>query len=312
LGKQIIVIVGPTCSGKTKLAIKLAKKLSGEIISADSRQIFKYLNIGTATPSSLELKEIKHHFINILTPDEKYDVSIFEKNVLKAVKKILVNNKQPIIVGGSGLYVKAIIDGIFDDVDSDIDYRNELMNLRREKGNEYLFSILEKEDTISAAKMLSSNWKRVIRALEVLHTTGKPIWKIQQEHKRQEKFNFVQFGLKWEREELYRNIEIRVDQMMQDGLVNEVKNILSKGFSTELNSLNTVGYKEIISYLNNQMSLERAVELIKRNTRRFAKRQMTWFRKDDRIKWIEVNNNTDWDNAAEKIAGTNFPEDCRM
>jgi len=301
MGQKVIVIVGPTCSGKTNLGIKLAKKLSGEIISADSRQIFKYLNIGTATPSKNELRKIKHHFINILSPDEKYDVSIFEKDAIKIIQNIRKKNNQPIVVGGSGLYIKAIIDGIFDSVETDLEYRNELMKMRNEKGNEHLYYLLQKTDLKSAGKMLPSNWKRVIRALEVLHVTGKPIWQIQQEHKRKDEYDFVQFGLKWNRQELYRNIEIRVDNMMEEGLVGEVENILNMGYSAELNSLNTVGYKEIISYLNNQITLERAVELIKRNTRRFAKRQMTWFRKDERINWLEINNKTNLNNVVNVI-----------
>ena len=301
MGKKVVVIVGPTCSGKTNLGIKLAKKLSGEIISADSRQFFKYLNIGTATPSKNELKKIKHHFINILNPDEKYDVSIFEKDVFKVIKSIMEKNNQPIVVGGSGLYIKAIIDGIFDSVDTDLEYRTKLMKLRNENGNEYMYSLLQKADSESAEKMLPSNWKRVIRALEVLHVTGKPIWQIQKEHKRNDEYDFVLFGLEWNRQELYRNIEIRVDNMMDKGLVSEVKNILDMGYSAELNSLNTVGYKEIISYLNNEINLERAVELIKRNTRRFAKRQMTWFRKDERINWLGINNKSDLDSVAAGI-----------
>ena len=198
--------------------------------------------------------------------------------IIWLIKQIQKNGKEPIIVGGSGLYIKAIIDGIFD-VGSSTEYRESLMLLRQKNGNEYLYSKLKKADPQSAGKMLPSNWKRVIRALEVLHVTGKPIWQAQEEHLRKANIDFVQFGLNWERTVLYQNIDSRVEQMVQDGLVEEVKNILSNGYSTELNSLNTVGYKEIISYLKNEISLERAVELIKRNTRRFAKRQMTWFRK---------------------------------
>ncbi len=301
MGQQIIVIVGPTCSGKTNLGIELAKKLSGEVISADSRQIFKYLNIGTASPSNSEFQNVKHYFISILNPDEKYDVSIFEKDALNVIKKLLKENKQPIVVGGSGLYIRAVVDGIFDSVETDTTYRNNLMQLCKEKGNEFIYSMLQKVDEQSAKKMQPSNWKRVIRALEVFHVTGKPIWQIQQEHKRKENYSFVQFGLNWNREELYANIDLRVDRMIQAGLVEEVKNILGMGYLPELNSLNTVGYKEIFSYLNNQISLERAVELIKRNTRHFAKRQMTWFRKDDRINWLAVNGESDWDDISEKI-----------
>jgi len=311
MGKPVIVIVGPTCSGKTDIGIKLAEKISGEIISADSRQIFKLLNIGTATPSEPELNSTKHHFINMLYPDEKYDVSVFEKEALHVIEQIQKNGKYPIIVGGSGLYIKAIIDGIFD-VGSDAEYRESLMLLRQKNGNEYLYSKLKEKDPESAAKMLPSNWKRFIRALEVLYVTGKPIWQVQKEHDRETNLNFIQFGLSWKREELYNNINNRVEQMINTGLVNEVKYILQQGYSSELNSLNTVGYKEVVSYLNNQISLERAVELIKRNTRRFAKRQMTWFRKDDRIKWLEVSNKINLDKIAVEIMTSIIQKDAEI
>ncbi len=300
--RKVIVIVGPTCSGKTKVGISLAEKLQTEIISADSRQIYKYLNIGTAKPSRNELAKIKHHFIDFLEPDDDFNVSRFENDALRVINGLIEDGKVPVVVGGSGLYIKALVDGIFNSVDSDDEFRLELKDKREKFGDDFLYDGLKKVDPVSASKMLPQNWKRVMRALEVIHITGEPIWKFQEDYKRKNDCKFVQFGLNWEREMLYRNIEKRVDNMMEDGLVDEVKNVLAKGYSKNLNALNTVGYKEIISYLENQITLDRAIELIKRNTRRYAKRQLTWFRKDDRIKWLPIESEFDLDNAVTSIS----------
>lgn len=290
--KLAIVIVGPTCSGKTSLAINLALKLQTEVISADSRQIYKHLTIGTAKPDKQDLEKVKHHFIDQLNPEVDFNASIFENESLQIIKSLHRQNKVPIIAGGSGLYIKALVDGIFDTVDTDDEYRAELLKLKNEFGNEHLYDLLKEVDPKSADTMLPQNWKRVMRALEVHKSAGKPIWEVQSDHKRKVEINFLQFGLNWNREILYENIELRVDSMIEKGLVEEVKSIISN-YNSSLNSLNTVGYKEIIEYLENKISLERAVELIKRNTRRYAKRQMTWFRKDDRIKWFNINSSDD-------------------
>ncbi len=285
---KIIVISGPTCSGKTKLGLILASKLNSEIISADSRQVYKYLDIGTAKPAKEELHEIFHYFINILEPDQPYNSSRFENDSLNIITDMIQREKVPIVVGGSGLYIKALIDGIFDIVGSDDNFRAQMLRLRKERGNEFIYNELKKVDHESSSKMLPQNWKRVIRALEVFHLTGKTIGELQKDYKRNVEFKFAQYGLKWERSVLYGNIENRVDRMISEGLVAETENVLAMGFVKDLNSLNTVGYKEIISYLENEISLERAIELIKRNTRRFAKRQLTWFRADERIFWFDI------------------------
>ncbi len=298
--QRVIVIAGPTCSGKTNLAVDLAVELDTEIISADSRQIYNYLTIGTAKPSRDELSKVRHHFVNKLNPNEDYNVGLFEKDALEIIHKITSENKIPIIVGGSGLYIKAIIDGIVD-VDSDEELREQLKTEREKFGNEFIFEKLKQIDPNAASTMLPQNWKRVIRAIEVYHLTGRSILEIHEQQKRVMDYSFFQFGLMWERAALYNNINSRVDVMIENGLVDEVKNILSMGYSKELNSLNTVGYKEIISHLSGEISLERAVELIKRNTRRFAKRQLTWFRKDERIKWIKINSINDLLNAKDLI-----------
>ena len=291
--EEVITIVGPTCSGKTNLSLILAEKINGEIISADSRQVYKFLDIGTAKPEQSTIKIIKHYFIDELKPDENFNASIFAKKSEEIIERILAENKNPIVVGGSGLYVKAIIDGISESADTNDEIRKELLEIRKKYGNDFLYDELKKVDEISASKMLPQNWKRVMRALEVVRITGKPIWQHHQDEIKISKFSFKQIGLNWQRESLYKNIENRVDEMIEKGLIDEVKSILNRGFEKSINSLNTVGYKEIIQYLDSKISLDKAIELIKRNTRRYAKRQMTWFNADNRIEWHQIKDEED-------------------
>ncbi|MBK7377490.1 MAG: tRNA (adenosine(37)-N6)-dimethylallyltransferase MiaA [Ignavibacteriales bacterium] len=287
--RTVIVIAGPTCSGKSSLGFLLAKKLNSEIISADSRQIYKYLNIGTAKPDAKILSEIKHHFIDEFVPTQEFNVSKFEKSSLSIFIKLFNVHKIPIVVGGSGLYVRALVDGLFEIGDNDEEYRKHLSDLRKNNGNEFLYEKLISVDPDAAAKMLPQNWKRVMRALEVHHLTGRKISDLHKEYEREINIKYFQFGLNWERNILYERINNRVDEMIKNGLVEEVRSLLTKGFTIELNALNTVGYKEIFSYLDNKISIERAIELIKRNTRHFAKRQLTWFNADKRIHWFKIN-----------------------
>jgi len=299
--EKIIVIVGPTCSGKTYLSLLLAEKLNSEIISADSRQIFKLLDIGTAKPTPLQLQKFKHYFVNELKPDEDFNVSTFANKSENIIRDLFNRKKIPIVVGGSGLYIKSLLDGISESADTNQDIRAELMLIKKVYGNDFLYNELKKVDKISAEKMLPQNWKRVIRALEVFRLTGKPIWQHHIEQKKNSDFDFYQIGLQWDRKLLYQNIEVRVDRMIEDGLVNEVKHILKLGYSKSINSLNTVGYKEIIQYLEDEISFERSIELIKRNTRRYAKRQMTWFNADKRIKWTHIESEKDLDLLSQNI-----------
>lgn len=282
------MIVGPTCSGKTSLSLILAKNLNTEIISADSRQVYKKIDIGTAKPAKDQLINVKHHFIDELNLDEEFNASYFEKKAEIILSILLNNNKIPIVVGGSGLYIKALVDGITETADTDEKIRKELLEIKKNYGLEYLYKELQKVDPQSASSMLPQNWKRVIRALEVFKLTGKPIWQHHLTQNPKKKFDFYQVGLLWEREKLYQNINDRVDKMFNDGLVEEVKKILSEGYSKKLNSLNTVGYKEVINYLDGRITLDQAIELVKRNTRRYAKRQMTWFNADKRIHWYKI------------------------
>jgi tRNA dimethylallyltransferase len=304
LETTVIVIVGPTCSGKTALSIELASKLKTEIISADSRQVYKYLNIGTAKPTKTQLKKIKHNLIDYLNPNENYNANKFSVEAFKIISKLQKQRKIPIVVGGSGLYIKALIDGIIDEVETDEHYRSELYDLRKKHGNDFLYNELKKVDPESADKMLPQNWKRIIRALEVFHLTGKTIGYFHSTQKKKENYSFKQFGLEWDRTKLYELINKRVDDMIANGLVEEVKSILAMGYDIKINALNTVGYKEIISYLENEISLDKAIELIKRNTRHFAKRQLTWFKADKRIKWLHVDSYDDFYRHVELISSS--------
>ena len=300
--EEIVVIVGPTCSGKTFLSLTLAELVDGEIISADSRQMYKLLDIGTAKPSTDQLKKVKHHFVDELDPDADFNASKFAENAKDIFAALIEQHKIPIVVGGSGLYIKALIDGITESADTNTELRQELLEQRKKFGDDFLYAELKKVDKISADKMLPQNWKRVMRALEVFRLTGEPIWHHHSLNKRNSRFQYRQIGLLWDRKILYCNIETRVDEMINSGLVEEVKLILKSGYDKSINSLNTVGYKEIIQYLDNIVSLDRAIELIKRNTRRYAKRQMTWFNADKRIDWIQISSLEDLELLAEKLA----------
>jgi len=293
LGELVVVIVGPTCSGKSGLAIEIAKAFNSEIISADSRQFYKLIDIGTAKPSNFELEEIPHSFISSLELDENFDVSSYEKQALIKIDNLIKRKQIPVITGGSGLYIKALVDGIVD-LAADENIRKELFAKKQKFGNEFLYIELFTVDPAAAKTMLPQNWKRVMRALEVFYITGKSITEFHAlQIRNRNEYQFLQFGLNWKRELLYKRIELRVDEMINLGLVEEVKSILAKGYSETLNSLNSVGYKEIIAYLKEEITLETAISLIKRNTRRYAKRQLTWFRKDERIHWFDIENELD-------------------
>jgi tRNA dimethylallyltransferase len=301
LERKVVVILGPTASGKTLTAISLAKELSSEVISADSRQVYRFLDIGTAKPSVDELNKVKHHFIGTLTPDEDFNVSRFEEDSLEIIRRLHKEGKIPVVAGGSGLYIKALVEGISTTAATDEELRLEIKTKLETLGREHLYEELKIVDPKAASTMLPQNYKRVMRALEVFHLTGRSILEHHEEYERNLDFQFLQFGLNWQRDVLYRNIEKRVDEMIESGLVDEVKSILQMGYSKDLNSLNTVGYKEIILHLSGEISLERAVELIKRNTRRYAKRQMTWFRRNTQINWFDIHSLDDLLSIPEKI-----------
>jgi len=299
---HILVLVGPTASGKTALSLILAEILGGEIISADSRQIYQYLDIGTAKPTPEELKCVPHHFINILHPDQTYNAGEYGQQARTKIDELLNQHRQPILVGGSGLYIRAVIDGFFNGPGKNLEVRERLETEARTLGPEKLFERLKKIDPVSAVKMDATKVRRVIRALEVYESTGTPISAYHSMQEITNPFEATQFGLVWERKDLYHRIERRVDEMLENGLIEEVHGLLNKGYMRSANAMNTVGYKEVFDFIEGKITKEEMIRLIKQNTRHFAKRQLTWFRADKRIKWIPVNDDTNWNECAEQIA----------
>ncbi len=292
---KIVAIVGPTAVGKTNLALQLSRFGNFEVISADSRQIYKYLDIGTAKPSILEREQLKHHLIDILKPSDYYSAGNYAEDALKKYSEILSKGKYPLLVGGSGLYIKALIEGfsIRDDKQNDafnsnIYVRKEMEKILEQYGKEFLYNELFKVDPEAAALYPDKNPRRIIRALEFYYSTGK-LFSESFNTKNDINLQPYYIGLYHNREILYDIINKRVDKMWDSGLIDETKNILKFGYSRDLNSLNTVGYKESISYIDNLISKEQAIELIKRNTRRYAKRQITWFKAISDVKWHKSN-----------------------
>ncbi len=298
--KPVLAIVGPTASGKSQVAMIVAEKLNCEIISADSRQIYKYLDIGTAKPTVNDRNRIVHHFIDELLPNQDFNAGEYLKQGRKRIEEIINKSKQPLIVGGSGLYIGALVDGFFDGPQATPIIRNDLENRINREGIQSLLNELWVVDPVSAAKMLPSNTRRIVRALEVYKITGTPISELQK-IKDAAPFNTIFVGLMWERKKLYERINQRVDWMLDNGLLNEVKQLLEKGYTSDLNSLQTVGYQEVFKYFDGRLTYGEMVLLIKQNSRRYAKRQLTWFRKDDRIKWFAVDEETDFSRLSDSI-----------
>lgn len=289
---NIIIIAGPTASGKTKIGIELAKVLNGEVVSADSMQIYRYMDIGTAKPSLEEMEGIKHHLIDIVNPDEEFSVALFRKYADYAINEIINKGKVPIIVGGTGLYINSLTYSLnFTESPPDKEYREYLTNLAQKYGPNYLHDMLKEIDIEAAKNIHPNNVKRVIRALEVYKNTGKKISEYQAETKLNEPdYNFAYIALDMPRDVLYDRINKRVDLMFKKGLLEEVKMLIKMGYNKNLQSMQAIGYKEVFDFLEGKLSLEDTIELIKQNTRRYAKRQLTWFRKDKRIYWVDVYN----------------------
>lgn len=285
---KVLVIVGPTASGKTLLALQIAQSIPAEIISADSRQVYRHLDIGTAKPSRAELLQVPHHCIDIREPNEKFNAGDFQTLGRKIVDEILLRKKLPIVCGGTGLYVQALIDGFFEQPEFSREIRAELERRIESEGKEALYRELQRVDPASAATMDASKHRRVIRALEVYYETGIPISQFHANHQKDELYDATWIGLRWERSMLYQRINDRVERMFADGFLDEVKQLQAMGFDDRVQALQTVGYKEAFQYLRGEISYERMIELMKQNTRRFAKRQMTWFRKEPRIHWYNI------------------------
>ena len=288
---KVVVIVGPTASGKTAVSIELAKKINGEIISADSMQIYKYMDIGTAKPTLDEMQGIKHYMLDVVMPDETFNVAKYKSMAESAIEEILKKGKVPIIVGGTGLYVNTLVDGIeFADVPGDDEYRNELIEKGYREGAMSIYKELEKVDSESAKKIDPNNIRRVARALEIYKVTGKTKTQLDIESRKEVKYDYRLFGMEWDRETLYNRIDLRVDKMIEAGLIDEVRNVTEK-FKISNTAVQGLGYKEVIEFLNGNISYEEMIEKLKLETRHYAKRQLTWFRRDKRIKWIKPDEN---------------------
>lgn len=279
----LIVIAGPTAVGKTSVAIDVAEHYATEIISADSRQFYKGLTIGTAAPTPQQLERVKHHFVGFLEPEEYFNVGKFEIEVLDLLKQLFTKHHVVIMTGGSGLYIRAVCKGIDEFPDIDEDIRKNLQDILRNEGLPALRRLLIKHDPLYASTVDPANPNRIIRALEVIMQTGKPYSSFLGNRKTQRDFNIIQIALNIDRSELHERINHRVDKMIEDGLIEEAKSFYAK---RHLNSLNTVGYKELFSYFDGELSLENAIEKIKTNTRRYARRQITWFNKDSQFNWL--------------------------
>lgn len=283
---KVIVIVGPTASGKTAVSIELAKKINGEIISADSMQIYKYMDIGTAKPTADEMQGIKHYMLDIVEPDETYNVAKYKKMAENAIEEILAKGKTPIIVGGTGLYINTLVNGIeFLEIEGDTQYRDSLIKRGYEEGANVLHDELKKVDPESAEVIDANNIRRVARALEIYKVTGKTKTQLDIESRKEVKYDYIMFGLEWPREELYSRIDQRVDIMVKSGLIEEVKWLI-ENYKVSSTAMQGLDYKEVVEYLNGDISYEEMVEKLKIETRHYAKRQLTWFRKDTRIKWV--------------------------
>ena len=288
----LIVVAGPTASGKTGLAIDIANYVGGEIVSADSMQIYKYMDIGTAKPTEEEQERAVHHLIDFLEPDDEFSVADYTELAHKTIADITSRGKIAVMAGGTGLYINSVVNDVtFGEMDTDYELREELHKIAEEKGSEYLLSMLAEFDEVSAKRLHPNNLRRIIRAIEFYRVTGKPISQHQQETKQvKSRYNPLMLCIDWDREALYDRINRRVDIMINEGLVDEVKRLMGMGYTKDINSMKGIGYKEVMDYLNGETTLEEAVEIIKQSSRRYAKRQLTWFRRDERIHYVTSEN----------------------
>ena len=287
--KPLIVLTGPTAVGKTSLSISLAKAVNGEIISADSMQVYKGMDIGSAKIRKEEMQGVTHYLVDILEPEEEFHIVKFQELAKAALEEIYAKGKIPILVGGTGFYIQAVTRDIdFTQAEQETSYREELEQFAKEKGAEYLHEKLREVDSKSAENIHANNVKRVIRALEFYHQNGTPISEHNEEQKQQmSPYNLAYFVLTAPREILYERIDRRVDHMMEEGLLEEVKSLRERGCHRGMVSMQGLGYKEILAYLEGEYPLEEAVRILKRDTRHFAKRQLTWFRREQDVIWVD-------------------------
>lgn len=282
---KIAIVGGPTGVGKTELMIEICEEIGAEIISMDSRQIYRYMDIGTAKPTLEQRARVPHHMIDLLDPDEYYNAFMYRKDALKVVEEVVKRGKIPVFVGGTGLYADALMRGIFEGVPADENIRKELRELERREPRT-LRKMLEEFDPEAATRIHPNDLKRTIRALEVYMKTGRRISELQKETKGDERFFVI--VLTRERNELYERINRRVDEMVRNGLVEEVKKLLEMGYSKDLNSMKTIGYKEVVGFLEGRYDFQKMVHFIKRNTRHFARRQLIWFKRYEDAIWYNL------------------------
>lgn len=287
---RVLVLVGPTAVGKTEIALKLAERLKGEIVSADSMQIYQGMDIGTAKPSAQEQQAVPHHLIDVVSPGEAFSVADFQKQARERIAEITQRGHLPILVGGTGLYVRAVIDHYnFILADTDWELRNRLRQQAEEVGLQALYYWLNEIDPVAGKRIHPNDERRIVRALEVYQTTGQPLsfWE-QQVDMGSDRYDLQMFGLTRPREQLYDRINLRVEQMAKSGLVEEARHLLAQGLNERLIANQAIGYKELFAYLRGEETLVEALEKMKQTTRRYAKRQLTWFRADQRIRWLDA------------------------
>lgn len=291
---RLLCLLGPTAVGKTEIAIQLAQRLNAEIVSVDSRQIYRQMDIGTAKPTSEEQQAAPHHLIDCVDVSQPFSVAAYQSLADAAIADIQNRGKQVLLVGGAGLYFRAIVDGLFEGPDADIALRERLEQEAAQRGVEVLHERLRACDPASAERIHPNNLVRVIRALEVYELTGTPMSEHQQQwHQENQRYPFIAFCLTMPRALLYQRIEKRVDGMLANGLIAEVESLLAAGYARDTVALRSFGYRELIGYLDGECTYLEAVEQLKQNTRRFAKRQLTWFRKDTRLEWVDRNSKPD-------------------
>jgi tRNA dimethylallyltransferase len=289
---KLIIVQGPTASGKSELAVRLAELFSGEVVNADSMQVYRSMDIGTAKPSADQLRRVPHHLLDIVDPDQTFSAADFCREAEKVIGDITRRGKNIFVCGGTGLYIRALTKGLMDSPPGDAALRTELKDLAAREGNAALHRHLREVDPLSAERIHPNDQFRIIRALEVYQMTGRPISALRGEHRFETvRYDYRKIAVSMDRESLYRNIDNRVDSMIRNGFLDEVKTLLAAGYSPRLKPMRSLGYRHLCDYLEGALSLEDAIAAMKRDTRRYAKRQLTWFNQDSEIKWIEYPEN---------------------
>jgi tRNA dimethylallyltransferase len=294
-GKQnskIVIVQGPTASGKSELAVRLAERFSGEIVNADSMQVYRGMDIGTAKPSADQLRRVPHHLLDVVAPDQMFSAADFSREAERVIQDIVRRGKHVFVCGGTGLYIRALTKGLMDSPPGDAALREELKELAGRIGGEALHLKLAEVDPVSAERIHPNDQFRIIRALEVFHLTGRPISELRGEHRFGTlRYDYCKIGISVDRETLYRKIDNRVDLMIRQGFLEEVQALLAAGYPASLKPMRSLGYRHLCNYLEGVITLDDALQLMKRDTRRYAKRQLTWFNQDPEIKWIEYPEN---------------------